>query len=110
MHVQVNCFIDVCGFNGALIGEGSDPDTGESNPLQPNPQQFWRLFTATYLHLGLIHIIIIIPIQLYVGIKIERTIGWLRIGIVYTLSGVGGNLVLLHGKFLCIFDIPHVYS
>jgi membrane associated rhomboid family serine protease len=90
----VTCLKDVCGFNGALVSVGSDAD-GSPNPLDPNPQQFWRFFTATYLHLGIIHIIIILPIQLYVGIKIERTIGWLRTGIVYTLSGVGGNLVRL---------------
>lgn len=89
----MNCFKDICGFNGALVREETDSDTGEGNPLAPDPQQFWRYFTATYLHLGVIHLIIIIPIQLYVGIKIERTIGWLRIAIIYTLSGVGGNLV-----------------
>ena len=73
--------------------EETDSETGEGDPLAADPQQFWRFFTATYLHLGVIHILIIIPIQLYVGIKIERTIGWLRILIIYTLSGVGGNLV-----------------
>lgn len=73
--------------------EETDSVTGEGDPLAPDPQQFWRFFTATYLHLGVIHFLIIIPIQLYVGIKIERTIGWLRILIIYTLSGVGGNLV-----------------
>lgn len=92
MMLQVNCFRDICGFNEVLVGEESD-NAGNPIPLSPTAQQFWRYFTSTYLHLGVIHIIIIIPIQLYVGIKIERTIGWLRIWIIYTISGVGGNLV-----------------
>ena len=93
--LQVNCLRDICGFNGALVGEDIVESTGEPDPLMPDPQQFWRFFTATYVHLGIIHVVIILPIQLYVGIKIERTIGWLRIGIIYILSGVGGNLVSL---------------
>lgn len=77
----------MCGFNGVGIGE-----EGESG-LQPTAQQFWRWFTSIFLHLGVIHLIVYMPIQLYVGIKIERTIGWLRIAIIYILSGVGGNIV-----------------
>ncbi len=92
VYIQVNCFRDICGFNELLVGELNDA-SGEPNPLSPNAQQFWRFFTSIYIHLGVIHVVIIIPIQLYVGIKIERTIGWLRIGIIYILSGVGGNLV-----------------
>ena len=108
MPLQVNCFEEICGFGGALVQQDENPATGEPDPLEANPQQFWRFFTATYLHLGVIHLIIILPIQLYVGIKIERTIGWLRVGIIYTLSGVGGNLVCyvwtiwLHDNFITI--------
>ena len=84
---QVNCLRDICGFNGVGI---SDQD---GNPNRPAAQQFWRWFTSPFIHLGIIHIIIIIPIQLYIGIKIERTIGFLRIGLIYLISGVGGNIV-----------------
>lgn len=84
---QVNCLRDVCAFNGVGIGDQ------DGNPNRPTAQQFWRWFTSPFIHLGIIHIIIIIPIQLYVGIKIERTIGWLRISLIYLISGVGGNIV-----------------
>ena len=92
--VQVNCFRDICGFNGALVSEDTD---SEGNPIPHlyDAQQFWRFFTSIFMHLGVIHLIIILPIQLYIGIKIERTIGWLRIAIIYIISGVGGNLVCL---------------
>jgi membrane associated rhomboid family serine protease len=87
--VQVNCLRDICGFNGATIGDQ------DGNPARPTAQQFWRWFTSPFIHLGIIHIIIIIPIQLYIGIKIERTIGWLRLGLIYLISAVGGNIVSL---------------
>ena len=83
---QVNCLSDICQFNGVGIGD-------QGSPARPTAQQFWRWFTSPFIHLGIIHIIIIIPIQLYIGIKIERTIGWLRIGILYLISAVGGNIV-----------------
>ena len=76
-----------------LVGEETRIDGSGPDPLSPYAQQFWRFFSSLLVHLGIIHIVLIIPLQLYVGIKIERTIGWLRTLIIYTLSGVGGNLV-----------------
>ena len=84
VFIQVNCLRNVCGFNEVGIG---------GDGLLPTAQQFWRWFTSIFIHLGVIHLIFVIPVQLYIGIKIERTIGWLRVGIIYLLSGVGGNLV-----------------
>ena len=45
---------------------------------------------------GAIHVIIILVIQLYLGVKIERAAGFLRVAIIYFLSGVGGYLVHTH--------------
>ena len=84
---QVNCLKDICGFNGAYIGS----QTGL--PYQPTANQFWRWVMALFVHLGVIHLVLVLPIQLYIGIKIERTIGWLRVGLIYIISGVGGNIV-----------------
>ena len=93
---QVNCLKDVCGFNGAYIGS----QTGL--PYQPTANQFWRWFMSLFVHLGVIHLVLVLPIQLYIGIKIERTIGWLRIGLIYIISGVGGNIV----STICAVSCP----
>ena len=84
---EVNCLRDVCGFNEVYVGESG------GNEILPTANQFWRWILSVFIHLGVIHMIILMPVQLYVGIKIERTIGWLRIGLIYLISGVGGNLV-----------------
>ena len=99
LTVQVNCLRDICGFNGVGIG------SQDGNPARPTAQQFWRWFTSPFIHLGIIHIVIIIPIQLYIGIKIERTIGWLRLGLIYLISAVGGNIVSL----IVIFIHVHTF-
>ena len=84
---EVNCLRDVCGFKEVYVGESGD------NEILPTANQFWRWILSLFIHLGVIHMIIVMPVQLYVGIKIERTIGWLRVGLIYLISGVGGNLV-----------------
>jgi len=63
-----------------------------------------------------LHLLVYMPIQLYLGIKIERTIGWLRFCIIYLLSGVGGNIVscvgVCVGHYICELDFyfPPVLS
>ena len=51
------------------------------------------MYLLFYLLLGVIDIVVIGIIQLYLGIKIERTAGFLRIALIYFISGIGGNLV-----------------
>ena len=85
--LEVNCLEGVCGFNGASVGIDSN------TPYLPNANQFWRFFLSIFIHLGVIHIVVIMPVQIYIGFKIERTIGWLRTGLIYLIAGVGGNIV-----------------
>ena len=46
------------------------------------------LLCASVLHLALTLIV-----QMTVGRHIEKLIGWFRIGMIYVLSGIAGNLV-----------------
>lgn len=101
---QVNCFENICGFSGTYVGEDSD------NPTLPTANQLWRWVLSIFIYLGVIHLVLVLPIQLYVGIKIERTIGWLRIGLIYIISGVGGNIVSCvneKSSALCNCQIGH---
>ena len=41
--------------------------------------------------------VIISVVQLYVGYKIERTAGFLRVALIYLIAGTGGNLVSCRG-------------
>lgn len=90
---EVNCLRDICGFNEAFVGE---------ERAGPTANQFWRWFMSIFIHLGIIHTLIVVVIQLYVGIKIERTIGWLRVGLIYLISGVGGNIVSTKSKCIVL--------
>ncbi|XP_076305672.1 inactive rhomboid protein 1-like isoform X1 [Tachypleus tridentatus] len=75
---QVSCLDDVCGMIPFY-----DPEL---------PDQFYRLWTSLFLHAGIVHLFVTIVIQYYFMRDLEKLTGPLRIGIIYVISGVAGNL------------------
>lgn len=57
--------------------------------------QWWRLFTAQFLHIGIMHLVSNAVMIYYLGLYLEEIIGHWRFLILYLLSGVGGNLLSL---------------
>ncbi|BDR60718.1 rhomboid family intramembrane serine protease [Lactobacillus xylocopicola] len=57
--------------------------------------QWWRLFTAQFLHMGILHLVSNAVIIYYLGIYMEEILGHWRFLLLYLLSGVGGNLLSL---------------
>ena len=58
-----------------------------------SPNQFWRWITLVAFHMGLIHLILVLAAQLYLGMKIEHYTGRLSVILIYFFSRVGGLLV-----------------
>lgn len=78
---DVNCELDSCGMGS----------TGHPNPQKPN--QFWRLFTPIFIHVGVGHLVLNLFAQVVIGGDIESVAGAKNTAIMYILSGVGGNIV-----------------
>lgn len=57
--------------------------------------QWWRLFTAQFLHIGVLHLVSNAVIIYYMGQYMEPILGHIRFLIVYLLAGIGGNLLSL---------------
>ena len=57
--------------------------------------QWWRLFTAQFLHIGVLHLVSNAVIIYYMGQYMEPMLGHLKFLILYLLSGIGGNLLSL---------------
>ncbi|GAB2265233.1 tubulin folding cofactor A [Dionaea muscipula] len=55
--------------------------------------QGWRLLTCMWLHAGLIHILVNMLSLVFIGIRLEQQFGFVRIGIIYLLSGFGGSIL-----------------
>ncbi|CAL4066401.1 unnamed protein product [Meganyctiphanes norvegica] len=75
---QVSCLNNVCGMIPF-----HNPDV---------PDQFYRLWTSLFIHAGLIHLLITVMLQYYLMRDLEKLAGPLRIGIIYIVSGIAGNL------------------
>lgn len=57
-----------------------------------SPDQVYRLFTSIFIHAGLVQLLISIIFQIFILRDVENLAGCLRMGIIYTGSGVLGNL------------------
>ncbi|CAF2118815.1 unnamed protein product [Brassica napus] len=53
----------------------------------------WRLFTCIWLHAGCVHLAANMISLLFVGIRLEQQFGFVRIGVIYVVSGVGGSVL-----------------
>lgn len=75
---QIHCLDDVCGLLPFL-----NPDV---------PDQFYRLWLSLFLHAGLLHCVVSVVFQMTILRDLEKLAGWVRISIIYILSGITGNL------------------
>ncbi|MDA8443429.1 MAG: rhomboid family intramembrane serine protease [Peptococcaceae bacterium] len=54
--------------------------------------QYWRLLTAAFLHVGLLHLAFNMVFLYYLGPTVERFFGPWRFFVIYVLAGIAGNL------------------
>ena len=64
--------------------------------------EYWRLFTATFMHFGFEHIANNMLILVCAGMILEKALGHVKFTILYLIAGVGGNILscaqMLHTK------------
>lgn len=53
----------------------------------------WLLVTCIWLHGGVFHLLANMLSLLVIGIRLEREFGFVRIGLLYVISGIGGSLL-----------------
>ncbi|MBA0563871.1 hypothetical protein Golob_008833 [Gossypium lobatum] len=56
-------------------------------------KQGWRFFTCLWLHGGLIHLFANVLSFVFIGIRHEQQFGYVRVGVIYLLSGFGGGIL-----------------
>ncbi|CAL0334096.1 unnamed protein product [Lupinus luteus] len=55
--------------------------------------QVWRLFSCVWLHGGVVHVLANMLSLVFIGIRLEQEFGFVRIGLLYVISGFGGSLL-----------------
>lgn len=71
---------EACGMGGFVGGNAE------------RPNQWWRFIVPMYLHSGVVHIVINSFGLVRSGFAMEEQMGFIRMGFLYFLSGIGGNL------------------
>ncbi len=56
-------------------------------------KEYWRLFTAIFMHFGFTHIMNNMVMLAASGVILEDALGHIRFAILYILAGVGGSLL-----------------
>ena len=82
--LQVNCLSALCSSNRL------------DKHLSLSPRYFsqhWRFGTTVFLHYGILDCGLNLVIQLWIGRRLESTLGWLRMAFVYFAAGIGGHIV-----------------
>ncbi|XP_064604448.1 inactive rhomboid protein 1-like [Liolophura sinensis] len=75
---QVSCLSQICGM--IPFSNSNKPD------------QFYRLWTSLFLHVGLVHVVITIAFQFLIMRDVEKLAGPIRVAIIYIGGGIAGNL------------------
>ena len=60
--------------------------------------EWWRMFTATFIHIGIVHIAMNMWVLYGIGPFVERLFGNISFFVLYVLSGLGGSLLSLLWK------------
>ncbi|XP_012074939.1 RHOMBOID-like protein 1 isoform X2 [Jatropha curcas] len=55
--------------------------------------QGWRLVTCNWLHGGVFHLLANMLSLLVIGVRLEQEFGFVKIGLLYVISGFGGSLL-----------------
>ena len=64
--------------------------------------QWWRLFTACFLHIGIFHLLLNMYALLYIGLLLEPYLGKTRFLAAYLISGIAASLTSLWWNDLTI--------
>lgn len=75
--------------NGLFIAEhgGMYPEFIRYN------QQWWRIFTAMFIHFGMAHLVNNMVIFCLIGSRLERAVGHWKMFLIYLTAGIGGGLL-----------------
>lgn len=96
INVLVLCAMVISGVSAMNPTGAQLIDWGSDMGMYTVNGQWWRLFTAMFVHIGLFHLLFNMLAFLYVAPTVERMFGNLGFLLLYIASGLGGSLLALY--------------
>lgn len=62
-------------------------------PLVVEKGEYYRMFTCIFLHFGFQHLMNNMMMLFFLGSILEEELGWWKYGVLYIISGIGGNVL-----------------
>ncbi|CAA7017611.1 unnamed protein product [Microthlaspi erraticum] len=89
----VSMFINNCPKNSAHCSARLEQMGALDVTMVIHNHEVWRLFTCIWLHAGVFHVLANMLSLIFIGIRLEQEFGFVRIGLLYMISGFGGSLL-----------------
>lgn len=71
-------------------------DTGANfMPYVFQNHEYWRLLSATFVHIGMSHLLFNMMTLYFMGPELEEILGHIKFLLIYLIAGIGGNLTSL---------------
>jgi membrane associated rhomboid family serine protease len=81
--------------DGAALGDATTAARWSNFWLRTRNGEWWRLFTAMFVHRGLVHLLFDMAGLLQIGLLLERFVGRAIVATVFLTAGVFANLINL---------------
>jgi membrane associated rhomboid family serine protease len=75
-----------------VVGQCGDPRVGPLVPCGVASGEYYRLFTAMFMHFGVLHLLLNMYALWILGRTLEAFLGPVRFLALYLLAGLGGNI------------------
>lgn len=99
--IAINVFIFGIGYVNPALNDQFIISASNFPPGVLVDHEFYRLFTAMFLHGGLNHLFFNMIVLYVVGQRMEPVFGHVRFGVIYLLGGLAGSLFsVMFGEFM----------
>ncbi|MEQ9008706.1 MAG: rhomboid family intramembrane serine protease, partial [Ekhidna sp.] len=102
LNLLVFIFMIALGVNILLPNVESLIEWGANYKPLTLDNQWWRLISSCFIHIGILHFLVNMYALIYIGLILEPYLGKARFFSAYILSGIAGSVASLHWNELTV--------
>lgn len=91
--IVTGVFVRMLSSTGAISNPNTLFDWGASLGTRTTNGEWWRLVTATFVHTGMLHLLVDLAVLVQLGLILERLVGRFTVAAVYLSAGVFDGVI-----------------